>query len=45
MYRISQIIQDGQGWIALIKDNSIVVERFTNWTDAKKAYRRARAAH
>jgi hypothetical protein len=37
-YRIAQIVQDNQGWIALIC-GEVVVARFTNWTDAKAAYR------
>jgi hypothetical protein len=40
-FKISQIVDaDGQGWIALIKDFEIV-GRFTNWNDAKKAYKQA----
>ncbi len=40
-YRISQIVDcDGQGWIALIQGSAIVA-RFTSWTDARAAYRRA----
>jgi hypothetical protein len=39
---ISQIVDaDGQGWIALIKGSEIV-SRFTNWSDAKKAYKQAK---
>ena len=39
-YRISQILQDNQGFIALIR-GAQVVARFSNWDDAKKAYRTA----
>jgi hypothetical protein len=37
-YRVSQVTQDGQGWIALIEDSRIIA-RFSDWTEAKAAYR------
>lgn len=43
-YRICQIVQDAQGWIALIRGDTVVA-RFSNWTDAKAAYRAAVARH
>lgn len=44
MYRISQVVDvDGQSWIALVKGGSIVA-RFTSWTDARSAYRKAKTA-
>lgn len=39
-YRICQIVQDAQGWIALVRGPEVIA-RFTNWTDAKAAYRAA----
>lgn len=39
-YRISQITQDGQGWIALIRHKEVVA-RFTNWVAAKAVYQLA----
>jgi len=39
-YRISQILQDNQGWIALIRSNQVVA-RFSSWEAARKAYRAA----
>jgi len=39
--RICQIVDvDGQGWIALTRGSEIIA-RFTNWTDARLAYRNA----
>jgi hypothetical protein len=43
-YRIAQIIDwtDGQGWIALIRGAQILA-KFSNWADAKVAYKSAKA--
>lgn len=39
-YRVSQVVTNGEGFIALIKGNEIV-GRFANWTEARAAYRAA----
>lgn len=41
MLRVSQIVIDGEGWIALIRDSQ-VIGKFTNWKDAREAYRKAK---
>lgn len=43
-WRVSQVVSGGEGFIALIHGAEIVA-RFTNWDDARKAYRLATARH
>ena len=42
-YRISQILMNNQGFIGLIHDGKVIAT-FTNWHDAKIAYRLAMKA-